>query len=220
HLQDTIAMTMGGRAAEEIIIRDITTGASQDIKHATSIARSMVTEWGMSPELRNVYFGGEQEVFIGRDYQTQASYSDEVAAIIDKEIRKIVDTAYERALTTIRENEDKLHVMVALLFQHETIYGDEVDMIMEGKTVEEISAYIEEKKAKREEEAKRRAEEARAKENPLGNPKDFIVTEAPTITVSEPIILDGKVEETSSEEAKDVPTEAPAEESDDKPDAE
>lgn len=195
HLQDTIAMTMGGRAAEAIIIQDITTGASQDIKHATSVARRMVTEWGMSPELKNVYFGGEQEVFIGRDYQTQASYSDEVASIIDKEIRKIVDTAYERALTTIRENEDKLHVMVALLFQHETIYGDEVDLIMEGKTVEEITAYIENKKAKREAEAKAKAEEARAKENPLGNPKDFIVNEAPVITVSEPIILDGKVEE-------------------------
>ena len=189
HLQDTIAMTMGGRAAEEIIIRDITTGASQDIKHATSIARSMVTEWGMSPELRNVYFGGEQEVFIGRDYQTQASYSDEVAAIIDKEIRKIVDTAYERALSTIRENEDKLHVMVALLFQHETIYGDEVDLIMEGKSAEEITEYILEKKAKREEEAKKKAEEARAKENPLGNPRDFIVSEKPTITISDPVII-------------------------------
>ncbi len=190
HLQDTIAMTMGGRAAEEIIIRDITTGASQDIKHATSIARSMVTEWGMSPELRNVYFGGEQEVFIGRDYQTQASYSDEVAAIIDKEIRKIVDVAYERALTVIKENEAKLHVMVDLLFRHETIYGDEVDLIMEGKSADEITAYIEEKKAKREAEAKAKAEEAlrQASPNPLGNPKDFIVQEEPTITVTETIV--------------------------------
>ena len=206
HLHDTIAMTMGGRAAEELIIRDITTGASQDIKHATSIARSMVTEWGMSPELRNVYFGGEQEVFIGRDYQTQASYSDEVAAIIDAEIRKIVDNAYDRALTTIKENEDKLHVMVALLFQHETIYGDEVDLIMEGKSAEEITAYIEDKKAKREAEAKAKAEEARAKENPLGNPKDFIVTETPTVVVSEPIIVEIPEEEKAPEETKE-PTE-------------
>ena len=207
HLHDTIAMTMGGRAAEEIIIRDITTGASQDIKHATSIARSMVTEWGMSPELKNVYFGGEQEVFIGRDYQTQASYSDEVAAIIDAEIRKIVDNAYDRALTTIKENEDKLHVMVALLFQHETIYGDEVDLIMEGKSAEEITAYIEEKKAKREAEAKAKAEEARAKDNPLGNPKDFIVTETPTVVVSEPIILEAPAKEPTDEAPKSTPTE-------------
>ena len=207
HLHDTIAMTMGGRAAEELIIRDITTGASQDIKHATSIARSMVTEWGMSPELRNVYFGGEQEVFIGRDYQTQASYSDEVAAIIDAEIRKIVDNAYDRALTTIKENEDKLHVMVALLFQHETIYGDEVDLIMEGKSAEEITAYIEEKKAKREAEAKAKAEEARAKENPLGNPKDFIVTETPTVVVSEPIIVEAPTTEPTKEAPESTPTE-------------
>ena len=207
HLNDTIAMTMGGRAAEALIIRDITTGASQDIKHATSIARRMVTEWGMSPELKNVYFGGEQEVFIGRDYQTQASYSDEVAGLIDKEIRKIVDTAYDRALATLKENEDKLHVMVALLFQHETIYGDEVDMIMEGKTVEEISAYIEEKKAKREAEAKAKAEEARAKENPLGNPKDLIVAEAPVITVTEPIIITEEVK------AETTTPESPTEES-------
>lgn len=207
HLHDTIAMTMGGRAAEELIIRDITTGASQDIKHATSIARSMVTEWGMSPELRNVYFGGEQEVFIGRDYQTQASYSDEVAGIIDAEIRKIVDNAYDRALATIKENEDKLHVMVALLFQHETIYGDEVDLIMEGKSAEEITAYIEDKKAKREAEAKAKAEEAKRTQNPLGNPKDFIVSEEPTITISEPIILEGNIEETSTEPEKVEPTE-------------
>ncbi len=212
HLHDTIAMTMGGRAAEELIIRDITTGASQDIKHATGIARRMVTEWGMSPELKNVYFGGEQEVFIGRDYQTQASYSDEVAALIDQEIRKIVDNAYDRALTTIKENEDKLHVMVALLFQHETIYGDEVDMIMEGKSAEEISAFIEEKKAKREAEAKAKAEEAKAKENPLGNPKDFIVAEEPVITITEPIILEGKVEETKEEPTPESPIEKPKDE--------
>ena len=207
HLHDTIAMTMGGRAAEELIIRDITTGASQDIKHATSIARSMVTEWGMSPELRNVYFGGEQEVFIGRDYQTQASYSDEIAGIIDAEIRKIVDNAYDRALATIKENEDKLHVMVALLFQHETIYGDEVDLIMEGKSAEEITAYIEDKKAKREAEAKAKAEEAKRAQNPLGNPKDFIVSEEPTITISEPIILEGNIEEAPTEPEKVEPSE-------------
>ncbi|MBO5776506.1 MAG: ATP-dependent zinc metalloprotease FtsH [Clostridia bacterium] len=173
HLNDTIAMTMGGRAAEAIIIQDITTGASQDIKQATSIARSMVTEWGMSPALKNVYFGGEQEVFIGRDYQTQASYSDEVAALIDSEIRKIVDTAYDRAVTVITENVEKLHTMVALLYAHETIYGDEVDLIMEGKSVDEINAYIEDKKAKREKEAKEKAEALRKAEtpNPLGDPK-------------------------------------------------
>ncbi|MBO7156075.1 MAG: ATP-dependent zinc metalloprotease FtsH [Clostridia bacterium] len=208
HLNDTIAMTMGGRAAEAIIIQDITTGASQDIKQATSIARSMVTEWGMSPALKNVYFGGEQEVFIGRDYQTQASYSDEVAALIDSEIRKIVDTAYDRAVTVITENVEKLHTMVALLYAHETIYGDEVDLIMEGKSVDEINAYIEDKKAKREKEAKEKAEALRKAEtpNPLGDPKDFIVTEDPQITITVVDNNDLKKEEVK-EELPTVPTE-------------
>ena len=208
HLKDTIAMTMGGRAAEAIIIQDITTGASQDIKQATSIARSMVTEWGMSPELRNVYFGGEQEVFIGRDYQTQASYGEEVAALIDSEIRKIVDTAYDRAVTVISENVEKLHTMVALLYTHETIYGDEVDLVMEGKSVDEINAYIDEKKAKREKEAKEKAEAIRKAQNPspLGDPKDFIVSEEPQITIT--VVDDNELKkEEVKEEAPTVPTE-------------
>lgn len=182
HLRDTIAMTMGGRAAEELIIKDITTGASQDIKQATSIARSMVTEWGMSKALPNVYFGGEQEVFIGRDYQTQASYSDEIASVIDKEIRSIVDEAYARALKILTENEDKLHVMVALLYDNETIYGDEVDLILEGKTVEEINEYIAKKKAEHERMNREKEEASRYANNPLGNPNELIV--------SEPVIID------------------------------
>ena len=190
HLQDTIAMTMGGRAAEALIIQDITTGASMDIKQATSIARSMVTEWGMSPALSNVYYGGEQEVFIGRDYQTQASYSDEIAAIIDTEIRKIVDTAYARAYEILEKNVGILHAMVELLYEHETIYGDEVDLLMEGKSAAEVTEYIKEKKARREREAKERSEELRRKENPLGDPKALIVAEpkpndSPVIEVNE-----------------------------------
>ena len=191
HLQDTIAMTMGGRAAEALIIKDITTGASQDIKQATSMARSMVTEWGMSPALSNVYYGGEQEVFIGRDYQTQASYSDEVAAIIDTEIRKIVDTAYARAYDVLEKNVSILHAMVELLYEHETIYGDEVDLLIEGKSAKEVSAYIEKKKQDREREAREKAEEAARKEReareraealrkkaaPLGNANAIIVPE-------------------------------------------
>ena len=190
HLQDTIAMTMGGRAAEALIIQDITTGASMDIKQATSIARSMVTEWGMSPALSNVYYGGEQEVFIGRDYQTQASYSDEIAAIIDTEIRKIVDTAYARAYEILEKNVGILHAMVELLYEHETIYGDEVDLLMEGKSAAEVTEYIKEKKERREREAKERSEELRRKENPLGDPKALIVAEpkpndSPVIEVNE-----------------------------------
>ena len=216
HLQDTIAMTMGGRAAEALIIQDITTGASMDIKQATSIARSMVTEWGMSPALSNVYYGGEQEVFIGRDYQTQASYSDEIAAIIDTEIRKIVDTAYARAYEILEKNVGILHAMVELLYGHETIYGDEVDLLMEGKSAAEVTEYIKEKKERREREAKERSEELRRKENPLGDPKALIVAEpkpndSPVIEVNEIIeeapadAKDESADETASADKSEKP---------------
>ena len=195
HLVDTIAMTMGGRAAEALIIKDITTGASMDIKQATSIARSMVTEWGMSPALSNVYYGGEQEVFIGRDYQTQASYSDEIAALIDSEIRKIVDTAYDRAYKILSENTSVLHAMVELLYEHETIYGDEVDMLIEGKTPEEVTEYINEKKAKLAAEAKAR-EEALRPAPVLGNSSEIIVKEPDAAQTGET----EKTEETATPE--------------------
>lgn len=173
HLNDDIAMTLGGRASEEIVIQDITTGASQDLKVATNLARKMVTEWGMSDSLPNVFFGGEQEVFIGRDYQTQASYSDEVAAVIDNEIRKIIDVNYARALNALKENEQILHNVVRLLFEYETIYGDELDMVMQNKSFEDVDKYISDKKKEQEKIAQERKREA----SPLGNPKDFIVAQ-------------------------------------------
>ena len=210
HLVDTIAMTMGGRAAEALIIKDITTGASMDIKQATSIARSMVTEWGMSPALSNVYYGGEQEVFIGRDYQTQASYSDEIAALIDAEIRKIVDTAYDRAYKILSENTAVLHAMVELLYEHETIYGDEVDMLIEGKTPAEVTEYINEKKAKLAAEAKAR-EEALRPAPVLGNSSDIIVKEPTTAKKEETEKADGAEAPAMPAEAKEEAAETPAE---------
>ena len=154
-LFDEITMLLGGRASEEIVIQDISTGASNDIKRATEIARKMVCEWGMSDSLPNVFFGGDQEVFIGRDYQTQNSYSDNVAATIDNEIRKIIDTNYKRALDCLMENREVMDNMVKLLYDRETIYGDEVEMLMEGKSIEEVNAYIEEKLAKQKENGNR-----------------------------------------------------------------
>ncbi|MDD4316873.1 MAG: cell division protein FtsH, partial [Clostridia bacterium] len=149
-LNDEIAMMLGGRAAEEIVIQDISTGASQDIKRATGIARSMVCEWGMSDSLPNVFFGGDREVFIGRDYQTQHNYSESMAAVIDKEIKDIIEINYQRALTVLRANSDLLDSMVKLLYERETIYSEEVEMLMERKPLEEINDYIDKKLAKQE----------------------------------------------------------------------
>ena len=137
-LKANLAMSMGGRAAEEIVIEDVSAGAVGDIKQATGIARKMVTEWGMSESLGPVYYGSSQEVFLGRDYQTTHSYSEEVAAKIDKEVAKLVDAAHEQALDILRTHREVMDVMVRVLLDCETIYTEEVDMIMNGASAEEV----------------------------------------------------------------------------------
>ncbi len=128
-LLDNIAMMLAGRAAEEIVIQDVSTGASNDIQRASKIARKMVTEWGMSDTLGNMYLGASEEVFIGRDYQTQLSYSDEVAAKIDLEVKRILDEQYQVALNILRENRSIMDAMVKALYEKETIYEDEIDAL-------------------------------------------------------------------------------------------
>lgn len=137
-LKANLAMSMGGRAAEEIVIEDVSAGAVGDIKQATGIARKMVTEWGMSESLGPVYYGSSQEVFLGRDYQTTHSYSEEVAAKIDKEVAKLVDAAHEQAVDILKTHREVMDVMVRVLLECETIYTEEVDMIMNGASADEV----------------------------------------------------------------------------------
>ena len=128
-LLDQIAMMLGGRAAEELVIKDVSAGASNDIQRASKIARKMVTEWGMSDAIGNMYLGASEEVFLGRDYQTQLNYSDEMAAKIDAEIKSIIDTQYQKALSILREHRGIMDRMVKLLYEKETIYEDEIDSL-------------------------------------------------------------------------------------------
>lgn len=128
-LLDNIAMMLAGRAAEEIVIKDISTGASNDIQRASKIARKMVTEWGMSETLGNMFLGASEEVFLGRDYQTQLNYSDEVAAKIDAEVKRILDEQYQVALKILRDNRPIMDAMVKALYEKETIYEDEIDAL-------------------------------------------------------------------------------------------
>jgi len=128
-LLDNIAMLLAGRAAEELVIHDVSTGASNDIERATRLARKMVTEWGMSKTLGNMYLGASEEVFLGRDYQTQLNYSDEVAAKIDEEVRAILDAQYKTALDILKENRSIMDAMVRALYEKETIYEDEIDAL-------------------------------------------------------------------------------------------
>ena len=128
-LLDRITELLGGRAAEEIVIHDISTGASNDIQRASQIARKMVTEWGMSDSIGNMYLGASEEVFLGRDYQQQLNYSEEVAAKIDEEIKTIIDKQYQVALSILRENREIMDAMVKALYEKETIYEDEIDAL-------------------------------------------------------------------------------------------
>ena len=128
-LLDDIAMMLGGRAAEELVIKDISTGASNDIQRATQLARRMVTEWGMSESIGNMYLGTSEEVFLGRDYQAHLNYSEEVAAKIDEEVKTIIDKQYQVALNILKENRSIMDAMVKALYEKETIYEDEINAL-------------------------------------------------------------------------------------------
>lgn len=153
-LLDDIVMTLGGRVAEELIIKDISAGASNDISVVTDRARKMVTQWGMSDVIGPVNYGDNDQIFVGRDYQTRANYSESMAALIDSEVEKIVKEGHKKATELLSVNKNLLDVMARVLIEHETIYQDEVDLIMEGKSAAEVGVYIEER-------------EKRAAENPF-----------------------------------------------------
>jgi cell division protease FtsH len=130
-LMDQIAGIMGGRVAEEIVFGDITSGAENDIQKATQLARRMVTQWGMSEKLGNVAMGHREElVFLGRDLGEQRNYSEEVAAVIDEEIRSIVNHGYQTAKTILTKQRNKMDAVVERLKIVETIDGKELDAII------------------------------------------------------------------------------------------
>jgi len=138
-LLENICGLLGGRAAEKIALDDICTGASNDIERATKLARSMVTEWGMSEHLGPMTFGHSDsgEVFLGRDISRSRNYSEEVAAVIDKEIRNIVENAFQRACAILSEQRDKLEEIAQRLLKDKTVTGEEFKALFEGAPIEE-----------------------------------------------------------------------------------
>lgn len=121
-LEEQIVKLLGGRVAEKLVLDDVSTGAKNDIERATGIARKMVTEYGMSENLGPMTFGSEHdEVFIGKDLTRTRNYSEEVAAMIDKEIRKVIDAAYQKTETLLRENINKLHGVAHALLEREKL---------------------------------------------------------------------------------------------------
>lgn len=141
-LLDDITMGLGGRVAEELVIKNYCTGASGDIKMITDKARSMVTEWGMSDRIGPIYYGSNGEIFVGRDYQTEKGYSEEIAGVIDEEVRAIIESCHQRATQILTENINVLHNMARVLVERETIHTEEVEMLVKGATVEEVFAYM------------------------------------------------------------------------------
>ena len=128
-----IMVDLGGRIAEEIIFKDVTTGASQDIKQASKLARAMVTQYGMSDRVGMIQYGSdEDEVFIGRDLAHTKSYGNEIADVIDEEVKRIVDECYSKAKKIILEHEDVLHSCAALLIEKEKIGQEEFEALFKN----------------------------------------------------------------------------------------
>lgn len=160
-LIDTITMMLGGRAAEEIMLDDITTGASNDLERATALAKKMVAEWGMSKEFGLLSFGEGGEVFVGRDYQRRQSYSNEIASKIDEETKLIIESAYKKAIEILKSKKDLIENLKRVLLEKETIYNEEFELLYEGKSVEEVEILIDQKEQEKktiQEKARKEAE--------------------------------------------------------------
>ena len=127
---EQIISLLGGRASEELMLDDISTGASNDIERATKIANSMVTKYGMSTRLGTITLGSDQqEVFLGRDFAQEKTYSEETAGMIEEEMKKIIDACYDKAKEILRANEDKLNAVAGVLLEKEKITGEEFEAI-------------------------------------------------------------------------------------------
>ena len=167
-LLDSITMMLGGRTAEELMLEDITTGASNDIERATKIARKMVAEWGMSDSLGLISFGEGEEIFVGRDYQRQVPYSQELACKIDKEVKAIIDNAHLQAKKILESKKDVIEKVEKILLDKETIYKEEFEMLFNGASVEDVEMAIDKKEQEKreyQEKAKREAlEEKKTRE--------------------------------------------------------
>lgn len=159
-LVDNICMSLGGRVAEELVIKDVTTGASADLQHVSDIARRMVKQWGMSDKLGLVAYDSDQPVFMGMEYEygggARDGYSEKTAAEIDDEIRCLVASAHERAVKLLTENRSILDNMSRVLVEKETIYTEEVSMLMNGASYAEVIAFMD-------------REEDKHRENPFEN---------------------------------------------------
>jgi cell division protease FtsH len=135
-----ITYALGGRAAEKLIFRELTTGAGNDIERATEIARKMVCEWGMSDKLGPLAYGQkEEEIFLGKQITRQKNYSEDTAIAIDEEIKKVVTTCVKRAEKILTDNIDTLHRLAAALLEREILEAAEIDTVIRGEELPPVS---------------------------------------------------------------------------------
>ena len=162
-MEDKIVSLLGGRAAEKLVMEDISTGASNDIQRVSTMTRRMITQYGMSDRLGPIVFGsGHEEVFLGRELNSSRNYSENVAAQIDEEVKVMVDAAYNNALKIIEDNIEKLHYVAKFLLEYETMDGEQFEAAMAEPppSYEELDAMVAEKRRISEEENKKVREEA------------------------------------------------------------
>lgn len=165
-LQERICTCLGGRVAEELILGDISTGASNDLQTATAIARSMITKYGMSDRLGAISYDSDQEVFIGRSMTQARAYSEEVAGLIDEEIKALLDTAYARCRQILSENQEALERTAQYLLEFETMSAEDFQLVfgdpeaLERRKAEERVQRLRAAEERAAAEAARKAEEA------------------------------------------------------------
>ena len=163
-LEDHICMTMGGRVAEELVLSDISTGASQDLKQNTAAARKMVEQYGMSEQLGPVFYGGDQEVFIAKEWGHGKDYSEQIAGRIDEEIHHILSAQYSRARDILSRNMDGLHRTAALLMKYERVTGEQFERVYRGEDMDAVMAFEQKEKPAEAPEAAPADEEAKENE--------------------------------------------------------
>ena len=132
-LQAELTMTLGGRAAEQLVLGDVSTGAVSDLQHATDIARNMVIKFGMSDEIGPLFLGSNQELFLGKEIGHTKTYSEELAYKVDVEVKKLLDNAFQKALDILKKNMELLHKVTAVLIEREKIDGEEFDKLWNGE---------------------------------------------------------------------------------------
>ena len=166
-LTDLVCELLGGRVAEELVIKDVSTGASNDLQRVTEIARKMVTEWGMSDRVGLVTYQSDSPIFLGRDMEAHNTYSEETAGVIDEEVHKIIEAAHDRAVKLLTENRKVLDNMARVLIERETIYTEEVDMLLDGATTEDVYLHMDKyEKAEQENPFKRFMNDGEEKSEP------------------------------------------------------